>query len=165
MGEEKCSKTIQVKCKGKVFNERNEEQVFQESHWIPSLRGLQEELDICDPAPVKGRGMQQHGAETERKKIQLQVSWDSCDEDISEASLSVGALAMCRFPSMDKTWFNSSHRHLVLPQPSGLKVTFCWKGAGREEEGVEQILWGFPLSPVLGVQVAGPAIALGAQPN
>lgn len=87
MGEGKCSKTIQGKSKGRVFNERSEEQVIQESHWIPSLRGWQEALDVCDSAPVKGRGMQLHRSKTERKKIKLQVSWDSCDEDISETSL------------------------------------------------------------------------------
>lgn len=74
MGEEKCSKTNQVKSEGKVSNESSEEQVLQESHWIPSLRGLQEVLDICYSAPVKGRGMQLHGPKTERKKIKLQVS-------------------------------------------------------------------------------------------
>lgn len=91
MGEEKCSKAIQVKSKGRVFNERSEEGVIQESHWIP----LQEVLDICDSAPVKGREMQLHRSKTERKKIKLQVSWDSCDEDVSEASLSVGAVSPC----------------------------------------------------------------------
>lgn len=121
--------------------------------WI-SVILLQWKAERCNCTGLrqKGRKLNYRSAETVVMKTFQKHRW----------AWEPSALAMCRFPSMDKTCFNSSHRHLVLPQPSVLKVTFCRKAAGREEEGVQQILGGFPLSPVLGVQVAGPAIASGA---
>lgn len=108
----KCNETIQVRYKEKLFNyERSEagEQVIQESHWISSLRDLERwaypasgkgVLDIHASASVKEGGMQyspevppnctclrQKGRKLSCGSTETGLS---CDEDVSETSLSVG---------------------------------------------------------------------------